>query len=303
MMIKRLSLLTLFVGLVAGCATSTRTPAPILDRSVGAVSSSDYYQVSQGETLFSIAKLHGQQVDDLVVWNNLNDPNDISVGQRLRVRPLQGGGAVASPETVQTAHVDASGVETRPLDSVSVPQSTGTTHLTSPQGEKVPYSQKRWDEMSALARPTLSTLPMTMPVVTTTPRMTADTTVPARVSEGIAWSWPADGEILATFHGDSKGVDIGGTIGQKVLAAADGKVIYSGAMRGYGNLVIIKHNENLLSAYANNKAILVKQQDNVARGQQIAEMGNTDTDRVKLHFEVRRHGKPVDPARFLPQQR
>ena len=313
MRMKRFALLTLSAILVTGCATSSRKPAPIFDQSAGATtqavgtaSSSAYYRVNKGETLFSIAKRHGQQVDDLVAWNNLNNPNDISVGQSLRVKPPQGV-AASAPAAVQTAHIDSSGVETRPLDSAPAATPGTPPHLTTPQGEKVAYSQKRWEEMTTSSRPTLSTLPapkpVPAPVDTTAARMVADTTIPARVSEGIAWSWPADGEILATFHGASKGVDISGTMGQKVVAAAAGKVIYSGAMRGYGNLVIIKHNDNLLSAYANNNRILVRQQASVKRGQKIAEMGKSDTDRVKLHFEVRRHGKPVDPARFLPRQR
>jgi lipoprotein NlpD len=119
--------------------------------------------------------------------------------------------------------------------------------------------------------------------------------------EGIAWIWPADGKVTATFQeGKSKGVDIAGHAGQKVVAAADGKVLFASAIRGYGNLVIIKHSENLVSAYAHNRAILVKEGATVTKGQQIAEMGKSDTDTVKLHLEIRRQGRPVDPLRYLP---
>lgn len=125
---------------------------------------------------------------------------------------------------------------------------------------------------------------------------------PSRTVEGVAWAWPASGNILRGFSEQSKGVDIGGTEGQKVLAAAEGRVIYAGTMDGYGNLVIIKHSDDLLSAYAHNSRNLVAQGSSVSRGQPVAEMGHSGTDAVKLHFEVRRHGKPVDPLAYLPQQ-
>lgn len=123
-----------------------------------------------------------------------------------------------------------------------------------------------------------------------------------RTVEGVAWAWPASGNILRGFSEQSKGVDIDGTEGQKVLAAADGRVIYAGTMDGYGNLVIIKHSDDLLSAYAHNSRNLVAQGSSVSRGQQVAEMGRSGTDAVKLHFEVRRQGKPVDPLTYLPRQ-
>lgn len=124
----------------------------------------------------------------------------------------------------------------------------------------------------------------------------------SRTVEGVVWAWPASGNILRGFSEQSKGVDIGGTEGQKVLAAAEGRVIYAGTMDGYGNLVIIKHSDDLLSAYAHNSRNLVAQGSSVSRGQPVAEMGRSGTDAVKLHFEVRRQGKPVDPLAYLPQQ-
>lgn len=119
----------------------------------------------------------------------------------------------------------------------------------------------------------------------------------------IAWIWPTTaGNLIAGFDEQkNKGLDIGGRPGDPVLAAADGRVVYAGAgLRGYGNLIILKHNNTYLTAYAHNQALLVKEDQTVRKGQKIAEMGNTDTDRVKLHFEIRRQGKPVDPARYLP---
>lgn len=132
------------------------------------------------------------------------------------------------------------------------------------------------------------------------PTLQADTSIAPKEEEGITWMWPADGRIVATFRGASKGIDITGNPGQKVLASADGKVLYANPMRGYGNIVIVKHSDSLLSAYAHNQAVLVKEGAIVTRGQQIAEMGKSDSDTVKLHLEIRRHGKPVDPARYLP---
>ena len=118
----------------------------------------------------------------------------------------------------------------------------------------------------------------------------------------MGWIWPAKGAVVAEFDEvKNKGLDIGGTAGEPVVAAADGKVVYAGAgLRGYGNLVILKHNNTFLSAYAHNQALMVKEDQTVKKGQKIAEMGNSDADRVKLHFEVRRQGKPVDPAKYLP---
>ena len=114
--------------------------------------------------------------------------------------------------------------------------------------------------------------------------------------------WPAAGSVVAGFDdAKNKGLDIAGKAGEPVLAAADGKVVYAGAgLRGYGNLIILKHNNTFLTAYAHNQTLLVKEDQSVKKGQKIAEMGNTDADRVKLHFEIRRSGKPVDPSRYLP---
>ncbi len=132
---------------------------------------------------------------------------------------------------------------------------------------------------------------------------TTDSTQPPPASdEEVAWMWPATGNVIAGFdEAKNKGLDFAGSAGDPVLAAADGRVVYAGAgLRGYGNLIILKHNNTYLTAYAHNQLLLVKEDQNVRRGQKIAEMGNSDADRVKLHFEVRRQGKPVDPAKYLP---
>ena len=120
--------------------------------------------------------------------------------------------------------------------------------------------------------------------------------------EDVAWIWPAQGAVLAGFdEAKNKGMDIAGKAGDAVMASADGRVVYAGAgLRGYGNLIILKHNNTFLTAYAHNQTLLVKEDQSVRKGQKIAEMGNSDADRVKLHFEIRRQGKPVDPAKYLP---
>jgi len=120
--------------------------------------------------------------------------------------------------------------------------------------------------------------------------------------EDVAWIWPAQGAVLAGFdEAKNKGMDIAGKAGDPVMASADGRVVYAGAgLRGYGNLIILKHNNTFLTAYAHNQTLLVKEDQSVRKGQKIAEMGNSDADRVKLHFEIRRQGKPVDPSKYLP---
>lgn len=130
----------------------------------------------------------------------------------------------------------------------------------------------------------------------------ASAAVTATSDDDIAWMWPTSGVVLAGFDEvKNKGLDIGGAAGDPVLAAADGRVVYVGAgLRGYGNLIILKHNNTFLTAYAHNQTLLIKEDQSVRKGQKIAEMGSSDADRVKLHFEVRRQGKPVDPAKYLP---
>ena len=117
--------------------------------------------------------------------------------------------------------------------------------------------------------------------------------------------WPANGVLIAGFdEAKNKGLDFAGKAGDPVLAAGDGKVVYSGSgLRGYGNLVILKHNNTYLTAYAHNQTLLVKEDQSVTKGQRIADMGSSDSDRVKLHFEIRRQGKPVDPLKYLPPRK
>lgn len=220
-----------------------------------------YYTVKPGDTLIRVALENGQNWRDVMRWNNLENPNLLEVGQVLRmVAPGVDAAAVAA-RGVATAKV-----EVRPLD--------GKPAATAP-------------EAGAASAPA--------PAASAAP--------PARDSDDEpAWAWPAGGPVLAGFdEGRQKGLAIAGKAGDPVLAAADGRVVYAGAgLRGYGNLVIVKHNNTYLTAYAHNQTLLVKEDQAVRRGQKIAEMGSSDAERVQLHFEIRRQGKPVDPSRLLP---
>jgi lipoprotein NlpD len=168
--------------------------------------------------------------------------------------------------------------------------------LTGPKAVKLPYSQAA---LASLQGPKDSK--PTPPAAPSAPD--TDAARAGDDADSVTWSWPTKGKIVANFNenGGPKGVQIAGALGQPVLASAAGRVVYTGSgLRGYGNLVIIKHNNTFLSAYAHNRQILVKQGDSVTRGQRIAEMGDSDASQVMLHFEIRREGKPVDPVKFLP---
>ncbi|MBC3934952.1 peptidoglycan DD-metalloendopeptidase family protein [Undibacterium rugosum] len=262
------------------------------------------YVVKRGDTLYKIALDHGHSYSDLVVWNNLKNPNDIKVDQVLRVSaPDQ-----SSTGAVQTIPVvGAAGVEVKPL---SAPVSG---NKTSPKADKRPYSEATLAELQKpelLATTTVARTDVAAPVkgvekatekvIEKAPEKPAQPAVAD--NESVDWVWPVDAKPVATSDENrSKGVDFPGKSGQDILAAGAGRVMYVGSgIRGYGNLVIIRHNSNLLSAYAHNKSIVVKEGQMIAKGQKIAEMGNSDSDNIKLHFEIRLNGKSVDPLKYLP---
>jgi len=238
-----------------------------------------YYTVKPGDTLIRIGLDTGQSWKDLARWNNMDNPNLIEVGQVLRVVP---------PVAVVAAPVvpDSGGVVTRPVSAPSV----------APAPAPVASAPRTAASNGAAA---------TAPAVVAAPSAAPEPKPsPAAGEDEIGFIWPASGPLLAGFDEvRNKGYDIGGKAGDPVLAAAEGRVVYAGAgLRGYGNLIILKHNNTFLTAYAHNQVLLVKEDQSVRKGQKIAEMGSTDADRVKLHFEIRRQGKPVDPARFLPSR-
>ena len=295
--IKNLSLLALMASLIVACSTSPRTPAPVVDRTSGAsrVAGPGEYIVKSKDTLNRIAHRHGQTTRDLVAWNNLANPNDIKVGQVLRIQ--RSGSSAPVGSSARSGGMGTSGVDVKPLGTSSA--SSAGMNKNAPRGDKQPYSENAFAAMTSPAG--VQAAPVAAPAAALP--QSAPAVVDAAAAQdgaGISWTWPAEGRILATFQGRSKGLDIGGQAGQKIVAAADGQVSYVGALRGFGKLVIVKHSETIQSVYAHNRTILVKEKQQVTKGQPIAEMGNTDSDAVKLHFEVRRQGKPVDPARFLP---
>lgn len=309
--------LLILPGLIAACNT-TRHPAPVVDRATGTKTSDapkaavqqppstpkqadsrGYYVVRRGDTLIQIALDFGQHYRDLVTWNNLANPNDIKVDQVLRVLPPEGGAQTGSATT-------SSGVEVRPLTPPASP-AVQAANKSTPRGEKRPYSEAA---LAELQKPDTNQAGPASPgvVAKVEPPKPVEKVPEAAIpalpdDEGLSWIWPADGKVVATFSDGKKGIDIAGKLGQPVVAAGSGKVLYAGSgIRGYGNLVIVKHSNNLLSAYAHNKTIFVKEDQTVSKGQKIAEMGNSDSDAVKLHFEIRQQGKPVDPSKFLPSR-
>lgn len=299
--------------ILAGCASPNRR-APVEDQGRPASSSGSpqapqasralpgaenagkpgYYTVKPGDTLIRIALESGQNWRDIATWNGLENPNLIEVGQVVRVVPPSGDAVVA------TRPVSAPRIETRGLDSKpATPAKPGTSTATSPALPASGGGAGAATSPSATTSPTGATAG--------TPPATgggsgATNTSESREADEPAWGWPSSGPVLGGFEeGKHKGLTIGGKAGDPVLASADGRVVYAGSgLRGYGNLVILKHGSEYLTAYAHNQALLVKEDQVVKRGQKIAEMGSTDADRVQLHFEIRKKGKPLDPARQLP---
>ena len=320
MRLLRAALPAFACGLLVACTSAPpRAPAPVFDRPVtrtlppkpaapAAAQKPDTYTVKRGDTLYSIALDNGVDYRDVAAWNNLADPSVLKEGTVLRLRPPSAS-APAQPEAraqadsgVQVQPIVTPGaVEARALGEQRNPaeppraaaeQPRPELLKTGPKAIKLPYSE---DNVAAVMR-------LSPPEI----KLEAEAAPGASAqSDGVDWMWPASGKVLANLpKGANKGVDILGKIGDPVFASASGRVVYSGSgLRGYGKLVIIKHNETYLSTYAHNSNILVKQGDNVVKGQKIAEIGNTDSPQAKLTFEIRRLGKPVDPLQLLPEKR
>lgn len=274
--------------LLSGCGSKALNRAPVEDRGASASKSvvvmdartqavkqppgfenagkPGYYTVKPGDTLIRIGLDAGQNHKDIARWNALENPDRIEVGQVLRVVP-----PVAS-EPVAVA---------KPVTTVSV--------APAPLAAAQPPAKAAPAPAAAASAPAVA--------VTPTPAASA-----SGGDEDLGWIWPSKGPVVTGFDEvKNKGLDLGGAAGDPVVAAAEGRVVYSGeGLRGYGKLIILKHNNTYLTAYAHNQSLLVKEDQAVKKGQKIAEMGSTDSDKVKLHFEVRRQGKPVDPAKYLP---
>jgi len=319
----------------APTSTTAKTPAGATEKDWRPGS----YTVKRGDTLYSIGLEYGYDYKEIAQANRIQPPYTIYVGQQLKL-PSTATSAAATTSSdgevvIRPLNNSSSIITTTPSSNQPAPTTTTattpspttvpgpTTVISEPKALKEPYSAQALATPSA--PPVTATAPVTpvpaQPAVTpqkTTPDVapsaatTTDTgssptaAKPAAATgddESISWGWPAAGKVIAGFSdtANGRGIDISGTQGQAVVAAAPGKVIYSGSdLRGYGKLVIIKHNNTYLSVYAHNNQIIVKEGQQVSKGQKIAEMGSTDTDKVKLHFEIRRQGKSVDPASYLP---
>lgn len=258
------------------------------------------YTVRKGDTMFLIAYISGLDVKELAALNNMKEPYNLSVGQTLKVSNGR------SQSVAQPA------VAPQPQTPVQQPVSSEPTVTYTPGANGTQYGSDGTItgpvKATAGGLPPVNTAPVNQPVQIQNQPVVSQP-IPqdnAPVASTIAWRWPTSGNVVQGFSssdGGNKGIDIGGSRGQAVNAAADGRVVYAGnALRGYGNLIIIKHNDDFLSAYAHNDSILVKDQQEVKTGQQIAKMGNTGTNDVKLHFEIRYKGKSVDPTRYLPRR-
>ena len=302
----------IFCLLIASCSV-TQPPVPVVDRAPAApkpaaasAETAKLYTVQKGDTLYGIALNHGLAYKDLAEWNNIDNPSAINIGQQLSLSPPS--------QAAQPSLFSLSEPALPPAAETPMPRAATETRgkfdvhtdklKIEPKAFKLPYSEQTLAQLKGSAD--------TPPVLTARADAAAERvakidiesqpqTAEANPDERVEWIWPTQGKVLEGFSESTKGVDIAGKPGQAVLASAPGKVVYSGSgLRGYGNLIIIKHNDTYLSAYAHNSKLLMKEGQTVTRGQKIAEMGNTDASQIKLHFEIRKHGKPVDPLQHLP---
>lgn len=276
----------------------------------------DSYTVKKGDTLFSIGLEYGYDYKDVAQANNIEAPYLIKIGQVLKFTALK-----EKPAATETkpAQENSDGVVTYAINTESIATVTTTAPtapvilaLSEPKATREPYSDEAFKKPLPVAKPATTASNAAKPtpdkpitdakptdVKPTEVKQEPKSTVGS--ADNLNWAWPTKGKIIANFNdAGNKGVDIAGSMGQSIQATAAGKVIYSGSdLRGYGKLVIVKHNATYLSVYAHNSLILVKEGQQVSRGQKIAEMGDTDSNTVKLHFEIRQQGKSVDPIKFL----
>lgn len=329
-------LLILLACGLAGCASIGPVPvveAPAPTRVEGpkpapapaappAAAAGKLHTVKKGDTLFSIARQHGVSTQDLAAWNNLDGTHRILVGQQLRTSPPAAAGAGGDAAEVHAVALGG-GVVARPLDGapssapLAAPPAPGFASgndeklKRAPRGGKLPYSE---ENLALLKAQEGAPVPVVAPPpVVAAPAAPSPAPAPAAppsppaVSD-IEWGWPAAGKLLANFSDGAsgqevnRGIDIAGKIGDPVLAAAAGKVIFVGVYPKHGNLVVLLHGGGYSSVYAHNSRIHVKEGQFVKRGERIAELGDSDADQPKLHFEVRQQGKPVDPVRLLPSR-
>lgn len=252
--------------LLGGCTSSPSGNVQVVDRNAVARTTTGHYVVRRGDSLYSIAFRYGWDWRELADLNGISAPYTIRPGQKIRFGQAQPSG-------------------TRTVERKPAPASSRTPSPTA--------------VAAAPANPSARTeKPAVAPAAAAAPAPAA--------SSPSGWAWPANGPLVGRFSSNgslNKGIDIGGQLGQPVSAASDGAVVYAGnGLRGYGELIIIKHSDLYVSAYGHNRKLLVREGQQVKAGQTIAEMGSTGTDQVKLHFEIRQQGKPVDPLRYLPSR-
>ncbi|NWB94579.1 peptidoglycan DD-metalloendopeptidase family protein [Pseudomonas gingeri] len=282
--VQRLMIGLALSALLAGCSSAPKNGVRVVDRNGNAttttanaapqkpMTTTGQHVVARGDTLFSIAFRYGWDWKALAARNNIPEPYTIHVGQAIRFDSRSN----STPAAVASS-------------------SSGAASTASPSG-KFTITRRPANAASGTAT--------TVQPATQTP--VAQTPAPPAGPAPKGWAWPSNGILIGKFSSNgslNKGIDIAGDLGQPVLAASDGSVVYAGSgLRGYGELVIIKHSDTYVSAYGHNRRLLVREGQQVKAGQTIAEMGSTGTDRVKLHFEIRRQGKPVDPLQFLPRR-
>ena len=271
----------------------------------GSYTGGSTYTVKRGDTLFYIAWVTGNDFRDLAQRNNIPAPYALNVGQVLQVgnasgQPITGENAVSQASARASGGATTS--TTSAQKSTAVVASQPTITYSESSGEQ--SATKMLPNNKPATTTTTVVAPVTAPTTVSTTQPTASST--STSSPISAWRWPTDGKVIENFsgaEGGNKGIDIAGSKGQAIVATADGRVVYAGnALRGYGNLIIIKHNDDYLSAYAHNDTMLVKEQQDIKAGQKIATMGSTGTSSTRLHFEIRYKGKSVNPLQYLPQR-
>ncbi len=301
----------MIAAVLMGCAPS-RVPAPVESRKISKAPAKSsaaatapaardtlppapdgFYRVRRGDTLIGISLDHGVAWRDLAAWNQIDNPNLIEVDQLVRIRPPATQRTTAAPMPSSSEPKPAA-TEIRPLGGGPLASAKGTVTPAAPAKSSASGAP------SAAATPAPTGSGASAPV----PANAEAASTAKPLADGIVLSWPSKGQVITSFADPGyKGIAISGVEGDPILAAGDGRVVYSGnGLRGYGNLVIVKHEGDFLTAYAHNKSILVNEGQIVKRGQKIAELGKTDSEVPKLHFEVRRSGKPVDPLKFLAQR-
>jgi lipoprotein NlpD len=285
-------------------------PAPSTPSPVQVETKPATHVVQKGETLYSIARQYGLNYQELGAWNNLANANSLREGTALFLTApsARGGqpGSTAMPISID-APPEGKPVNEPPKPAPAIPPRSEDSKRdpllkSEPKASRIPYSD--------LALQRIQRGDGDVAVAPSKPESPAEIKLDANPvpegNESLQWVWPTSGKIASNFNESSKGLDIAGVHGQAIVASADGRVSYIGnSLRGYGKMIVIIHNKSHLSLYAHNSAILVKEGQTVSKGQKIAEMGNSDSEdgAVKLHFEIRRLGKPVDPWKYLPSER